>query len=298
MISEDNLKYKEADILKSRDQTLVNTVNIVGVMGKGLAKQFKQKYPKMYEKYREKCKNREITIGKSFLYKDETPWVLNFPTKKHWRGKSKLEYIESGLEEFITHYKDWGIESISFPQLGCKNGGLEWFDVKPLMEGYLHKLDIPVTIYIYSEPSEPTLSVYLEEASTMYELPARWKLTANKSGYYYSRGKITIFWDLGSSEVKVKINKPDGIWEQISVIKLHSNIPESIEESIQNLNSLDLLLDENLRDDFRREILDDLQIIKKETNKKFKTENLENILNNISPNDFYFLATQAGFQQD
>lgn len=145
------LVYVESNLFDSPAQVLVNTVNTVGVMGKGIALQFKKLYPDMFKKYQEFCDNGALTIGKLYLYKTPNKWILNFPTKKNWRNKSKIEYIEAGLKKFVETYKEKGIESISFPQLGTGNGGLDWDkEVRPLMEKYLRKLPIKVYIHIYT----------------------------------------------------------------------------------------------------------------------------------------------------
>jgi O-acetyl-ADP-ribose deacetylase (regulator of RNase III) len=145
------LNYVEGDILEAKTQVVVNTVNCKGVMGKGLALQFKKKFPLMYEEYKQQCKEGKITIGSLHLYK-QTPryWILNFPTKNHWRHKSKLEYIEKGLLEFKENYAEWGISSIAFPRLGCQLGGLDWSQVKPIMEKYLADLPgLKVEVFSY-----------------------------------------------------------------------------------------------------------------------------------------------------
>lgn len=141
--------YVKMDIFESPAQVLVNTVNTVGVMGKGIAKQYKKLYPEMFKEYQMFCEKGLLDIGKLWIYKTDKKWILNFPTKKHWRNKSKIEYIEKGLEKFVSTYKEKGIRSISFPPLGCGNGGLDWEnEVKPLMEKYLTKLDIDVFIHV------------------------------------------------------------------------------------------------------------------------------------------------------
>lgn len=146
------LLYVKQDIFESPAQVIVNTVNTVGVMGKGIAKKYKQLYPEMYEQYRKYCEQDLLDIGKLWLYKDEHKWILNFPTKKHWRQPSKIEYIEKGLEKFVSTYEDKGIYSISFPQLGTGNGGLDWeSEVKPLIEKYLKNLPIDVFIHIVDD---------------------------------------------------------------------------------------------------------------------------------------------------
>ena len=136
------------DIMSSKKQTLVNTVNCVGVMGKGIALEFKRKYPDMYKEYVSRCKEHAVRPGKPYLYSDLTgASVLLFPTKDHWRSPSKLEYIIDGLDWFTEHYKDLGITSVAFPPLGCGNGGLKWEVVGPIMYQKLSKLPIDVDIY-------------------------------------------------------------------------------------------------------------------------------------------------------
>ena len=146
-----NLEVIYGNMFNSKAQTIVNTVNCVGVMGKGIALVFKLKYPKMFDIYRILCKEKKIGIGKLWLYKGESdsPWVLNFPTKYHWKYPSKLEYIEKGLKNFIEIYKEQGITSIAFPILGTHNGGLNKSDVIPLMSKYLSNIYIPIEIIEY-----------------------------------------------------------------------------------------------------------------------------------------------------
>lgn len=150
------LSYLKGDLLSSPAQVLVNTVNIVGVMGKGIALQFKNKYSEMFKSYQQICEKHMLDIGKLYLWKSSEKWVLMFPTKKHWRNPSKIEYIESGLKKFVDNYERLGIESIAFPKLGCGNGNLDWNIVKPIMEKYLKPLPISVYIYIdnytYEQP--------------------------------------------------------------------------------------------------------------------------------------------------
>jgi len=149
------LWFTRGNLFESQAQTLVNTVNCAGVMGKGVALVFRERYPAMYEDYRRRCEKREIQPGVLTLYKDSRPWVLNFPTKRHWRARSRLEDIEAGLKELVAHYKEWGITSLGMPALGCGHGGLDWSDVRTLIEKHLGDLDIEIEVY---EPgSEVTL---------------------------------------------------------------------------------------------------------------------------------------------
>jgi O-acetyl-ADP-ribose deacetylase (regulator of RNase III) len=141
------LTYVHGSLFKSRARTLVNTVNIEGVMGKGVAAEFKARFPDMFREYHALCKSGVLDIGKLHLWKGPDRWVLNFPTKTTWRRGSKIEYIEAGLEKFVKSYQDMEITSIAFPPLGCGNGGLSWEMVRPVMEKYLSKTDANISIH-------------------------------------------------------------------------------------------------------------------------------------------------------
>ncbi|MBU0691508.1 macro domain-containing protein [bacterium] len=142
------LKVMSGDLFASKAQTLVNTVNCVGVMGKGIALEFKNRYPAMFADYTTRCKRGEVKLGEPYLFKSSPDrWILNFPTKDHWRSLSRIEDIEKGLEFLLTHYKTWGIESIAVPPLGSGLGGLEWRIVGPILNRYLKRLEIDVELY-------------------------------------------------------------------------------------------------------------------------------------------------------
>ena len=147
------LKYTETTVFNTNAQAIVNTVNCVGVMGAGLALEFKLRFPQMYTDYVSRCKNKEIKVGKVNLYHDEyTPYIINFPTKNHWKYPSNLQWIEAGLVDFVQHYLAWGITSVAFPKLGCDRGGLNWSDVKLLLEKHLNNLpDLDVYICLDNE---------------------------------------------------------------------------------------------------------------------------------------------------
>jgi O-acetyl-ADP-ribose deacetylase (regulator of RNase III) len=128
---------KSGDLLKEKTDAIVNTVNCVGIMGKGIALQFKQRWPQNFKAYEAACKRNEIKPGKMFIY-DFGEWgkprfIINFPTKMHWRGDSKIEYIEQGLHDLVLQAKRLGIKSIALPPLGCGNGGLDWDAVRGLV---------------------------------------------------------------------------------------------------------------------------------------------------------------------
>lgn len=137
----------KGDLFESKAQTLVNTINCVGAMGKGIALEFKKRYPEMFVKYQQLCKDNLIEVGKLWLYKSPNKWVLNFPTKKHWRNPSKVEYLQAGLKKFVDEYVGKGITSVAFPLLGANNGGLGPKLSLDLMTNYLSVCEIPVYIY-------------------------------------------------------------------------------------------------------------------------------------------------------
>lgn len=151
-----NVTIVNGNIFNTNAQTIVNTVNCVGVMGKGIALVFKLRYPQMFDIYHQYCAEHLIEIGKLWLYKgeDNAPWVLNFPTKTHWKLPSEYVYIEEGLRKFLATYKEKGITSIAFPLLGASNGGLNQDIVLDIMYKYLKECDIPVEIYQY-DPNVP-----------------------------------------------------------------------------------------------------------------------------------------------
>jgi O-acetyl-ADP-ribose deacetylase (regulator of RNase III)/uncharacterized protein YwgA len=143
-----NVRPLIGDIFKSKAQTLVNTANTVGVMGKGLALEFRRRYPDMYEDYLRRVERHEFKLGYPYLFKRRLPpWILVFPTKQDWRSVSRLSDIEAGLEHLERNYRVWGIESIAVPPLGCGLGQLEWTIVGPTLYRHLAELDIPVELY-------------------------------------------------------------------------------------------------------------------------------------------------------
>lgn len=132
-------------------QTLTNTVNTAGVMGKGIALAFKQRYPSLLERYREALKSGELTLDRPWLsgpYKDGKK-VLCFATKEHWINDSKPEYIARGLRFLTQHWEAMGITSLAMPALGCGNGGLNYGEVvRPLIHHFLGPIDLPVSIFL------------------------------------------------------------------------------------------------------------------------------------------------------
>lgn len=143
------MKSLIGDIFQSEAQTLVNTVNCVGIMGKGIAAEFKKRFPEMFKDYVARCERRDVKAGVPYLFKESmfSPQIINFPTKTHWRAASRIEDIEKGLKILSEKYKEWGVESIALPPLGCGNGQLLWESVGPLIYKYVSKWDISVEMY-------------------------------------------------------------------------------------------------------------------------------------------------------
>ena len=161
-------EVRKGNVLDSQAQTLVNTINTVGVMGKGVALEFKKRFPDMYEDYRSRCEAHEVKLGEPYLYRRLVPpWILNFPTKESWRAVSRLSDVEKGLNYLAAHITEWGIESLAVPPLGCGSGQLEWSVVGPTLFRHLNALAIPVEMYAPFEasPDEITLE-FLEGRST------------------------------------------------------------------------------------------------------------------------------------
>lgn len=153
-----NIVEIQGNIFESTCQVLVNTVNCVGVMGKGIALEFKHRFPKMYTSYVKICKQQLLKPGLLYLWTKSEPWVLNFPTKYHWRYPSKIEYIEAGLKKFSSTYKKHGISSIAFPELGTQSGKLDWPLVQEYMYRYLEPLpNLDIEIYHFDPHAEDTL---------------------------------------------------------------------------------------------------------------------------------------------
>lgn len=150
------LTFKEGEILNSEADALVNTVNTEGVMGKGIALEFKESFPENFKLYKEACEKGEVRIGKMFVTKPQQitnpKYIINFPTKKHWRYPSKIEYIQKGLKDLKNVISKYHIESIAIPPLGCGSGKLNWHEVKPLITRTVEQ--IPDLEAIVFEPSD------------------------------------------------------------------------------------------------------------------------------------------------
>ena len=171
-----NVGLTKGDILRSTQHALVNTVNCVGIMGKGIALIFKNKYPAMFEDYVERCERNEVRLGEPYVYDAGDHLIVNFPTKQHWRSVSRLSDIEAGLGYLKEHLSEWGIKSIAVPPLGCGNGQLDWSVVGTTLVRHLKEFGIPVELYVPYDLSIENAQLSLFEAcpeSGLEQTPSR-----------------------------------------------------------------------------------------------------------------------------
>jgi O-acetyl-ADP-ribose deacetylase (regulator of RNase III) len=145
------IEYRTGDILQADAEALVNTVNCVGFMGRGIALAFKEAYPDNFKAYERACKHGEVVPGRMLVFETNRltgpRWIINFPTKRHWRGKSRMEDIEAGLDALVAVIQQLGIRSIAIPPLGSGLGGLDWTNVRPRIEAAISPLAIETIIY-------------------------------------------------------------------------------------------------------------------------------------------------------
>ncbi|MCF3478263.1 Appr-1-p processing protein [Stenotrophomonas maltophilia] len=149
------IKFEYGDLFTSGAEALVNTVNCVGVMGKGVALEFKKRWPENFKFYKKHCDDQSLRPGKVLIYDQggmfvgEGPrFIVNFPTKDHWRSKSKMSYVDDGLDSLVEEIKRLSIKSVAMPPLGCGNGGLDWDEVRPLIVSKLSVLnDVSVELF-------------------------------------------------------------------------------------------------------------------------------------------------------
>jgi O-acetyl-ADP-ribose deacetylase (regulator of RNase III) len=171
------LKLKRGDLLKEKTEALVNTVNCVGVMGKGVALQFKRAFPENFKQYQKACKNNQVQPGRMFTVATESllnpQYIINFPTKRHWQQKSHLEDIQTGLLALTQEVKALGIRSIAIPPLGCGNGGLAWAEVEPLIISAFESLP-EVEVILFEPAGAPA-------ASPMKTATSKPKMTAARA---------------------------------------------------------------------------------------------------------------------
>lgn len=188
------ITFRQGNLLRSDAEALVNTVNTVGVMGKGIALQFKTQFSKNYKLYVEACKKGTLRPGQMLVVKDGDllgeKYIINFPTKEHWRAPSRIEYIEQGLPALKAAIQDHQIKSIAIPPLGCGSGGLDWNVVKPMIVDHLSDLDVQIFIY------EPNIEI--KQILQAENTPQQVKLTPAKAMLLYLMFHYEAFGDVSS----------------------------------------------------------------------------------------------------
>ncbi len=171
------IEYKYGDILKQDAEALVNTVNCVGVMGRGIALQFSNAFPENFKAYVAACKKEEVQPGRMFVFETgqltNPRFIINFPTKRHWRGKSQMQDIDAGLIALVETVRHYKIRSIAIPPLGSGLGGLDWAEVKPRIEAAVRAID-DVRVFIY----EPRGAPATEKMAHKRDVP---KMTAGRA---------------------------------------------------------------------------------------------------------------------
>lgn len=167
------ITYKHGNMFETDAEAIVNTVNCVGVMGKGVALEFKNRWPDNFKAYKKLCDDKQLRPGHMFVFdagdmlsEVKPRFLINFPTKDHWRAKSEMSYIEDGLEDFVAQLKQFKIKSVALPPLGCGNGGLPWRDVKAVIEQKLSDID-DVEFIVYAPREEQLAPEYQNIPSQM-----------------------------------------------------------------------------------------------------------------------------------
>lgn len=195
------IEFKRGNILEADADALVNTVNTVGIMGKGIALQFKKAYPENYEAYKKACNSGQVIPGRMFVFEPRLTYgpryIINFPTKRHWKGKSRIEDIADGLKALAEEVQVRGIQSIAIPPLGCGLGGLRWREVRPMIEAAFAPMK-KVRVLVYEPAGAP-------EAKTMRNRTVKPPMTIGRAaliglmarykvpGYDYRLSLLEIF---------------------------------------------------------------------------------------------------------
>lgn len=229
------VKIIKGNIFVSQCQTIVNPVNCVGVMGAGIAFEFRLRFPEMYQKYQKICADRLLDIGKLWIYRSEDKVVLNFPTKKDWKQPSLISYLESGLAKFVETYEEKGIKSVAFPVLGAGKGGLNENEVITIMQKYLANLNIDVEIYQYDPFAEDDL--YDRIKTTLLTLRPEDVVSVTNLRMNYVNAVITAMKDDSIKQIN-QLLKVRGVGEKTLeklftyANQLKSNTSENIQDSL------------------------------------------------------------------
>ena len=200
------LNIAKGNLLEASTDALVNTVNCVGVMGKGIALQFKRRYPEMYSDYRRACERGDVEIGKMHVFEVDQlsgpKFIINFPTKQHWKGNSSLEWIREGLVDLVRRIEILGITSIAIPPLGSGNGGLDWAEVEPLIREALATTDVRVELF----PPTASGSRPVDRLARLVMSPSRALVLQLMRGYSFKRSELDP-WDQPSGVSHLEIQK-------------------------------------------------------------------------------------------
>ncbi len=188
------IEYKQGDIFEEDVEAIVNTVNCVGVMGRGLALQFKNRFPKNFRAYEQACKREEVLPGRMFIYETESltnpKYIINFPSKRHWRGASRMEDIEAGLTDLGKVIREKHITSIALPPVGCGLGGLDWNKVRAKIEEVLNRL-VHVKIIVYEPGDAPNADKMVRNRAIPAMTPGRAALVELVN--HYLKGLLSPF---------------------------------------------------------------------------------------------------------
>jgi O-acetyl-ADP-ribose deacetylase (regulator of RNase III) len=212
------IEHAEGNLLLADAEALVNTVNCIGYMGKGIALQFKQAFPESFTDYQKACRAREVQPGRMHIHATGSMvnprYIINFPTKRHWRGKSRMEDIDQGLQALVSEIKRLGIQSIAVPPLGCGNGGLDWSLVGPKIEAAFAELP-DVRVLLYAPKGAPDAQSMPVRTKRPHMTPARAlfiKLMDTYSAQHYRRTllevqKLAYFLQEGGEPLRLRFEK-------------------------------------------------------------------------------------------
>lgn len=218
---------KIGNLFESKCSAIVNTVNCVGIMGKGVALEFKKRYPEMFMEYKLKCDRGEVKTGTPYIYQNSDGTnILNFPTKEHWRSPSRLSYVIDGLDWFVDNYEKYNITSIAFPPLGCGNGGLSWNTVGPIMYQKLSELPIQIEIFapFGTNPRELT-EEFLSNSASEEDIVGSSNLRVNTKWYLI----LQVVKELNERKYALKVGRT--IYQKICYVLTRNGVNTGFEFS-------------------------------------------------------------------